>query len=269
MILRNWLLHIIRRAKNPLAESDCLILLPVLHTGLSPERLQRDIQLLQRILSERGFSTRVSGRFDITTEKAVRGFQEANGLRVDGVVGTLTWAALRFKTLSRRQVSPSNPADREFVKYLQDRLIEEDFPTNNDGCFTAQTEEYLKKFQSLNGLFPDGVCGPQTWSVLLGQRQKIELSEYRRMRRILLTDYSLKIAAILLGMYINPFGIEHQLSNIGNPVVAYVIAYFSPSLLDKLPVNISKLQTIAVLRYAPFILMGFMWNHILQALSPN
>lgn len=269
MILRNRLPRTSRQIERLIDQPDCFIVLPVLHTGLSPERQQRDIQLLQRTLIERGFPTKVSGRFDINTENAVRAFQEANDLRVDGVVGCLTWAALRFKTLSRKQASLANSADREFVKYLQDRLIEEGFLTNNDGYFTAQTEERLKEFQILNGLLSDGICGPRTWSVLLGQRQKIEPSEYRRMRRIFLVNHFLTIAAILTGMYINPFGIEHHLSSVSNVVVAHVIAYFAPSLLEKLPINSSKLQNLVLLQHAPFVFLGFIWNPILQALSPN
>ena len=38
-----------------------------------------------------------------------------------------------------------------------------------DGDFGGKTDEALRKYQSRNGLTPDGEAGPKTWGVLLGQ----------------------------------------------------------------------------------------------------
>lgn len=55
-----------------------------------------DVRTLQRILRARGFGTSVSvsGVFDGATDSAVRAFQRAGGLEVDGIVGPRTRPAL-------------------------------------------------------------------------------------------------------------------------------------------------------------------------------
>jgi murein L,D-transpeptidase YcbB/YkuD len=52
---------------------------------------------LQEALVELGYDIDVDGIFGAGTHKAVREFQAANGLHVDGIVGTHTWAALGFE----------------------------------------------------------------------------------------------------------------------------------------------------------------------------
>ena len=51
--------------------------------------------LMQTMLVNRGYSLgNVDGIFGAKTDAAVREFQKANGLAVDGVCGPKTWAAL-------------------------------------------------------------------------------------------------------------------------------------------------------------------------------
>ena len=57
--------------------------------------LREEVKALQRALKEEGFRLRVDGRFGRGTEGAVQAFQQARGLDDDGIVGVLTWAALR------------------------------------------------------------------------------------------------------------------------------------------------------------------------------
>jgi hypothetical protein len=52
------------------------------------------VRALQQRLSEAGFDTKVDGVFGKGTEEQVRAFQEAQGIEVDGVVGSETAAAL-------------------------------------------------------------------------------------------------------------------------------------------------------------------------------
>jgi peptidoglycan hydrolase-like protein with peptidoglycan-binding domain len=54
-----------------------------------------DVRTLQRILRARGFGrVSASGMFDAATDDAVRAFQRAGGLQVDGIVGPQTRPAL-------------------------------------------------------------------------------------------------------------------------------------------------------------------------------
>ncbi|MGB3495765.1 MAG: peptidoglycan-binding protein [Elainellaceae cyanobacterium] len=54
-----------------------------------------DVEELQRLLSNRGYSPGIiDGVFGNSTQTAVRAFQSASGLSVDGVVGSATWSAL-------------------------------------------------------------------------------------------------------------------------------------------------------------------------------
>ena len=54
-----------------------------------------EVRILQTALNEQGFDCgEVDGKFGTKTEAAVKAFQAANGLKVDGIVGRMTWAAL-------------------------------------------------------------------------------------------------------------------------------------------------------------------------------
>lgn len=54
-----------------------------------------DVTVLQAVLTARGYTVAVvNGIFDESTEKAVRKFQSAHGLAVDGIVGPKTWPKL-------------------------------------------------------------------------------------------------------------------------------------------------------------------------------
>jgi putative chitinase len=64
---------------------------PVLRRGARGDT----VELLQRLLAARGFpELKADGDFGPATEAAVRQFQSAHKLEVDGVVGPNTWAAL-------------------------------------------------------------------------------------------------------------------------------------------------------------------------------
>ena len=52
------------------------------------------VRRLQRLLAEAGYPLTEDGLFGRATLAAVRAFQADNGLEADGIVGSLTWAAL-------------------------------------------------------------------------------------------------------------------------------------------------------------------------------
>src|SRR5437773_11857058 len=58
-------------------------------TGHDVRRLQRIFVMTKALV----FSD-ITGSFDVTTEQAVKDFQQGAGLTVDGIVGPATWQAL-------------------------------------------------------------------------------------------------------------------------------------------------------------------------------
>jgi N-acetylmuramoyl-L-alanine amidase len=132
--------------------------------------------------------------FDDSTDRAIRGFQQERGLRVDGVVGPETYRSLdeahwRFgdRLLSYTVARPFVGDD---VATLQQRLLDLGFdPGRCDGIFGRSTEAALQEFQRNVGLRADGALGPGTLRALDQLRRTVtggspsERREEERLRR--------------------------------------------------------------------------------------
>ena len=115
--------------------------------------------------------------FDDDLDHAVRAFQQHRGLLVDGIVGEATYRALKeasyrlgARTLNHQFGAPMFGDD---VATLQARLQDLGFYTDMvDGHFGLQTHNALMSYQREYGLYPDGICGPETLRSLyfLGSR---------------------------------------------------------------------------------------------------
>ena len=71
-----------------------------------------DVKELQTLLDKHGFPCgEIDGVFGPATDKAVKSFQKANGLTVDGKVGEKTWAALRTAPDPVEPVLPYEPSE--------------------------------------------------------------------------------------------------------------------------------------------------------------
>src|SRR6266542_1805305 len=125
-----------------------------------------DVRRLQRIfvMTKTLAPGNVTGTFDVTTEQAVKDFQQGAGLTVDGVVGPATWQAL--------PADPNTPvlahgASGSVVTALQEGLKKYSTPATDpgpvDGDFGPKTEAAVKAYQQDRGVQADGIVGDQTW----------------------------------------------------------------------------------------------------------
>jgi peptidoglycan hydrolase-like protein with peptidoglycan-binding domain len=133
---------------------------PVLRPGSSGEVVRQ----LQQALKSLGYDPgAIDGQFGARTESAVKAFQKAQGIAVDGIVGDITWLNIDEADMSNptiRKGSTGNP-----VRRAQKRLTLGGYDTNGvDGIFGADTEAAVRRFQGDRGLTVDGIVGPRTWA---------------------------------------------------------------------------------------------------------
>lgn len=119
-----------------------------------------DVTAVQHLLTARGQSTAADGDYGSGTQAAVRAFQSANGLGVDGVAGPRTIGAL---VLTVRQGDSGSA-----VQAVQVLLNARGQSVTADGAFGPATASAVRSFQSASGLSADGVVGPRTWDALFG-----------------------------------------------------------------------------------------------------
>jgi N-acetylmuramoyl-L-alanine amidase len=140
----------------------------VLRPGCRGEAV-RDLQVR---LGAQGHETprAESGLYGSGTEAAVRAFQVDRGLRVDGVCGPQTWAAVVESgyRLGDRLLYRRRPMLRgDDVAELQRRLNGLGFDAGKeDGILGDDTTHALVEFQRNMSLPTDGMCGAATLAVL-------------------------------------------------------------------------------------------------------
>lgn len=242
----------------------CLTTRPVIYEGLSQESFQIAVDDLQAALVERGLLEQSSGVFDEATRIAVEQFQECNCLRVDGIVGGLTWAALMYPTLSRAKTSSSEADD--VVRELQKLLRREKLDIKVDGSFGWETALAVKRFQRRYGLHPDGVCGPMTWSVLLGQRPEWDAETgwcqwWWRMPKMF--DQLAMVVAVHIGIHFSPVNGPNDLPFVHTFVTAYGLICVASPFLEAVCTDYLEITKFPLLRFSPYVLAGFLSRQVL------
>lgn len=137
-----------------------------------------DVLQLQKALLELGFNPNgTDGKFGRGTETAVKAYQAARGLEVDGKAGTKTLTMLYGETDggdgSITVPVTTNPNTLKYgdsgsrVTELQTALVKLGYNTNGvDGRFGAGTQRAVISFQKDNGLEADGLAGTKTLELL-------------------------------------------------------------------------------------------------------
>lgn len=136
-----------------------------------------DVRRVQTQLNSMGYNAgTVDGIFGQQTANAVKGFQLANNLDRDGIVGRLTWNALfngiHNPTPGSAGVSYPGSLIREGdrgenVRLIQERLILLGYSLGTaDGIFGIRTKNAVRAFQHDRGLDVDGIVGSMTWNSL-------------------------------------------------------------------------------------------------------
>lgn len=157
-----------------------------------PMNQRTAVQNLQRYLRRLSYEENnilavpVDGIFDSRTEEALSEFQQMNDLPVTGRADRITWDLLfdDYQRLSQEDLRvspdffPSTPLRYEttsgesglFIHIVQLMLNEftvlyDDFPLLTvTGKFDSETEEAVKRFQTINGLEETGLVNRRTWN---------------------------------------------------------------------------------------------------------
>ena len=176
------------KVKNSAGKSVYINTLPpVDNCPMEPGNVGEQVTELQILLSSKGFYTGTfTETYDAATERAVKAFQKAYGLVVDGKAGAKTWAALvavaatpapviyeytpvpTEEPLTADNVVVMRSGTRGVaVKRLQQALMDLGYYYNSlDGIYDSDDIAAVKEFQKVNGLKADGIAGLDTQRML-------------------------------------------------------------------------------------------------------
>jgi N-acetylmuramoyl-L-alanine amidase len=131
--------------------------------------------------------------FDDRLDEAVRAFQQARGLTIDGIVGPQTLQRIeeaRWK-LGERSLSfvPGHLIHGEDVVSLQQRLTTMGFDCGKvDGIFGVRTDKALREFQRSVGIDVDGTAGISTYQALQRLVRTVSGGHAEKLRQSVLLD---------------------------------------------------------------------------------
>ena len=148
------------------------------------------VSALQQALKALGYySGSIDGQFGTGTKAAVMAFQQTNGLSADGVAGSRTLARLysdnaiaytptQAPVVRATETPIPGPSNYKYlelgstgadVRTLQNRLRQMGYFNGTiNGVYGSDTAASVMAFQQDNGLWVDGVAGPETQAKLYG-----------------------------------------------------------------------------------------------------
>jgi hypothetical protein len=128
---------------------------PLVQQGNTGER----VKTVQYLLNQHGASLDVDGDFGSATLAAVKSFQSANGLGVDGLVGANTWSALA--------VTVSAGSTGDAVRAAQSQLTAHHYAATVSGTFDAATTTALRSYQNATAITVNATVNATTWRFLV------------------------------------------------------------------------------------------------------
>ena len=138
-----------------------------------------EVKKLTQRLKELGYPVSVKSKYDDSVVAAVRLFQAANGLSVDGMAGEKTQRALYSVSAIRYGEGAGYPTfvrgdrDHPMIYALQQRLKELGYYTIKvDGIFGSGTQRAVRDFQRVNGLTVTGKADSTTQRLLYSSAAK-------------------------------------------------------------------------------------------------
>lgn len=131
---------------------------------------EHPVRTLQDLLRAQGQSVWADGIFGVLTDSAVRAFQRAAGLSVDGIVGPQTWAALIVQVRRGSHGDAVRGVQEEFA--FRDLAGDPGTTLAVDGVFGPRTEAAVRAFQEalhadITSMAVDGIVGQMTWRALV------------------------------------------------------------------------------------------------------
>ncbi|BAY36568.1 peptidoglycan-binding domain 1 [Nostoc sp. NIES-2111] len=162
--------------------------LPVTAALKKGHRNAQVVSLQQKLRATGYFQQAPTGYYGPLTEAAVKRFQQAHGLKADGVAGPATLAALESNIgVSDSTITPPQAVETKSALKkgdISDRVIslqeklQADGYYNGDitGIFDDATQAAVIQFQQANSLVTDGIVGRQTSSVLESSSRKLAIS---------------------------------------------------------------------------------------------
>jgi len=142
-----------------------------------------EVSRVQAQLAADGYTVAVDGHYGPQTQRAVRHWQKANGLVVDGVIGPRTRASLNLGTFARR-APPVGPSPTGGATTTADQIIRDVWPDDSeDAAVAIATRESRLVPTARNaccyGLFQIHYAAHRSWLARYGVTSPAQLLDAR------------------------------------------------------------------------------------------